>query len=99
MIAQGNFNPGSKEAFAGYLTLFEPLLKEYDSATTFIGGGVPMAGTDTWDMMWFVRFPDEEKMRGFITDARVLNLRQEYEKKVYSHVSLSFYVGHSPIQL
>lgn len=96
MIAQGNFNPGSKEAFAGYLTLFEPLLKEYDSATAFIGGGVPIDGSDTWDMTWFVRFPDEGKMHGFMTDTRVQKLRQEYEKKVYSRVSFSFYVGHSP---
>lgn len=96
MIAQGNFNPGSKEAFAGYLTLFEPLLKEYDSATDFIGGGLPIDGTDFWDMTWSVRFPDEEKMAGFINDPRVVKLRQEYEKKVYSKVSFSFYMGHSP---
>jgi uncharacterized protein (DUF1330 family) len=96
MIARGNFVPGRENQFASYLALFEPILEDYFSETFLIGGGLPLEGTDFWDMTWVVKFPDEKMMSSFLSDPRVLGLRKTREKEIYAELSFSFFTGQAP---
>jgi hypothetical protein len=93
MIAQGNFQPESEHKFPTYLVLFDPILKEYESQTVFVGGGLPIPQAEFWDMIWVVRFSNEKNMKRFLRDDRVIRLRLENETLVYSKVIFNFVVG------